>query len=657
VGNIVKWLSFGAWRYAIAVIAFVLIAVLIVNKRFRSERGQKTSKATKTLLCDGKQFDVLFRPFAQFDFSSMDNGNFPPMDLSKISLDRLPPSILSAIESGDFPLPENMTIQDGKKLPPAGLLKLFLKLRNPHKRKTFEENGIIIEFNVPVRLRDGITMYTDIYRPKGKEKAPCIVAWSPYGKQPFINITQGVDPDALSAYTKAEGPDPLYWVKNGYAVANPDPRGTGWSEGDMLLFGDTEAKDGYDFIEWLAKRRWCNGKIGMFGNSYPAMSQWYIAAEQPPHLAAIAPWEGSSDIYRELMYEGGIPTDGFLKQAFTMLPGKNLCEDVIAMAEKLPNIDNPYWQSKIAKAEKINIPTYAAGGYSHFHIMGTFNAFQKVNTDKKWFRLHREFEWPDQYDWKQIEDVKRFFDRYLKGTYNGWEATPKIQVDVMDAYDIDCQIRRPENEFPLARTEYRKLYLDAQPGSLSEDTIMDHASVSYDSAIGEVCFDYQFQEDTELTGFMKLCVWVEAEAHDEMDLFLTVQKLDANKNLLPTSVIDQPHPGAWSKMRVSRHKLDEELSTDYRPVQSYDEEQKLSKGEIVTFEAPFFPFSRIWHKGEYLRLMITGRYVRDPSWFEPLSWKTDNKGDHIIHTGGNFDSYLQIPIIPPKHTAGDYVYR
>lgn len=617
---------------------------------------EQIKREKKTMLCDGKEYKVLFRSFASLDLSAS-GDDMLPMDFSELSIDKLPPNFLKAIADGGLP---DIPVKDGRKLPPAGVIKAAAKakLNSKPKYKKYVENDVIVEHNIPVKLRDGVTIYTDIYRPNRKERVPCIVAWSPYGKQPLFQMVQGVSPGTLSSYTKDEGPDPMYWAKNGYAVANPDPRGTGWSEGNMLLFGDSEAKDGYDLIEWLAKQKWCNEKIGMFGNSYLAMSQWYIAAEQPPHLAAIAPWEGSSDIYRELMYEGGIPTDGFVKQAFTFLPGKNLCEDVIQMSLDLPNIDNPYWQSKIAKAERIDIPTYAAGGYSHFHMMGTFNAYQKVNTDKKWLRLHREFEWPDQYYWKQMEDVKRFFDRYLRDIHNGWEATPKVQVDVMDAYAFDYQIRRPENEFPLARTIYKKLYLNSGDCSLSETAFDVTSSVSYDSETnGEVCFDFQFTEDTELTGFMKLCAFVEADSHDEMDLFLTVQKLDTDKNYIPTFVIGQAHPGAWSKMRVSRRKLDSVLSTDYRPVQSFDVEQKLHKGEIVSFEAPFFPFSRIWHKGEYLRLVISGNYKREPGWFEPLSWILDNKGKHIVHSGGQYEAYLQIPVIPPRHKSGEYVYR
>ncbi len=122
---------------------------------------------------------------------------------------------------------------------------------------------------------------------------------------------------------------------------------------------------------------------------------------------------------------------------------------------------NGYWESKIPKFEKIKIPAYVTGGWSHLHLRGAVTGFRKIRSPKKWLRIHREFEWPDTYAWWNLEDLKRFFDRYLKGIRNGWELTPRVRIEVMDAYDYDFQVNRPEKEFPLARTQYKKLYLDA----------------------------------------------------------------------------------------------------------------------------------------------------------------------------------------------------
>lgn len=109
------------------------------------------------------------------------------------------------------------------------------------------------------------------------------------------------------------------------------------------------------------------------------------------------------------------------------------------------------------------------------------------------------------------------------------------------------------------------------------------------------------------------------------------------------------HPGAWGKMRVSHRALDPDQSTDFQPIQSHKVEQKLAKGEIVPVDIEINPTSRIWHAGETLRVQVAGWYLRQPNWIEPLCFEAANAGKHIIHTGGTYDSYLQIPVVGPKY--------
>ncbi|MDF2872552.1 MAG: putative hydrolase, CocE/NonD family [Anaerocolumna sp.] len=528
-----------------------------------------------------------------------------------------------------------------------------------NQRTYVNEDGILCEQDVPVILRDGTTIYVDIFRPEGETNIPCIVSWSYYGKRPGDGMSEwqvmGVPPGTISTMSKFESPDPGYWCRQGYAIANVDPRGTGHSEGDINMFGTQDAKDGYDFIEWVAGQHWCNGRVGMGGNSCVAMTQFRIAAQQPPHLACIAPWEATTDIYRESIYEGGIPALTFNEFIVASLTGPNKIDDQVAMGRKYP-LMNAYWEDKIPDFKKIKVPTYACASYSHFHLRGSFNAFRKIRSTRKWMRAHREQEWPDMYNPNNIEDLKRFFDRYLRNINNGWEMTPRYRIEVMDAFDCDFQTNRPEKEFPLARTQYKKLYLDAKNLSLYEGPVETEEKVGYDGNEGVVNFDMAFEEDTEITGYMKLRLYVEAVGHDDMDLFINIQKADESGNWLPTYILGEPHPGTWGKMRVSHRALDEKLSTEYEPVQSHLKEEKLSPGEIVPVDIAIVPSSKLWHKGQKIRVQIAGRYIRE-GWFEPLSWETDNKGSHVIHTGGKYESFLQIPVIPPKYQAGDYIYR
>ncbi|MGD0656958.1 MAG: CocE/NonD family hydrolase [Syntrophorhabdales bacterium] len=530
----------------------------------------------------------------------------------------------------------------------------------PFNQRTYvAEDGITCEQDIPVALRDGTIVYTDIYRPMGHTNIPVLISWSYFGKRPGDGFDEwqimGVPPGTVSRMTKFESPDPAYWCRHGYAVANVDPRGVGHSQGDINMFGTQDGRDGYDFIEWLATQYWCNGKVGMSGNSGVAMTQWRIAAEQPPHLTCIAPWEGTGDLYRESLYEGGIPALGFSDFIVGSLTGPGYVDDNVEMAKAYPFM-NAYWEDKIPKWQSIRIPTYTTVCWNHFHLRGSMEGFRKIRTQKKWLRAHREFEWPDTYCTAGLEDLRRFFDRYLKDIRNGWELTPRVRLEVMDAHEYDFQTNRPEKEFPLARTEYAKLHVDAGRGALSFQPVAEESKVSYDGETGFTTFDIAFDKDTEITGYMKLRLWVEAEGHDDMDMFIAIQKLDEAGNWLPVNVLGEPHPGAWGKMRVSHRELDPKLSTHFQPVQAHLKEEKLKAGEIVPVDIEIWPHSRIWHKGQQLRVLVSGHYIRE-GWFEPFFWDTNNKGKHIIHSGGKYDSYLQIPVIPPKYVAGDYVYR
>ena len=518
--------------------------------------------------------------------------------------------------------------------------------------------GILCEQDVPVKLRDGVTIYLDVFRPVNALNVPAIIAWSYFGKRQQENHewqALGVPPGTVSRLAKFESADPAFWCHHGYAVVNVDPRGVGRSEGDIDMFGTQDGRDGYDVIEWAATQHWTNGKVGMFGNSGVAMPQYRIAAEQPPHLVCMAPWEGTADWYRESLYDGGIPGLGFNSFIAASLVGPGYISDGSAMAMKYPFM-NEYWEDRIPKWEKITIPVSLTACWSHFHLRGSMEAWRRIRSPKKWMRVHREFEWPDTYDPVNLFELKRFFDRYLKDIRNGWELTPRFRLEVMDAYDYDFQSYRKEKEFPLARTQYKRLYVDAAKGALSWTPIANESEASYEAEQGLTKFAIRFEQDTEITGYMWLRLWVEARGNDDMDMFIAIRKLDEEGKWLPTNVLGEPHPGAWGKMRASRRALDPKLTSKFQPVQAHKKEEKLSPGEIVPVDIEIWPHSRFWHKGQQLEVQVSGHYIRE-GWFEPFSWELNNKGLHVIHSGGKYDSYLQIPAIAPRYTTGSgYVY-
>lgn len=514
-------------------------------------------------------------------------------------------------------------------------------------------NGIRVDRDVALKLRDGTTIYTDVYRPDGATNLPAIVAWSPYGKRAGYAEPMhvpGVPKGTLSPGTKLEGPDPDFWCRRGFAIINPDPRGVGNSEGVLQIWTKQEARDAADLIEWAGVQPWCNGRVGMSGNSWLAISQWMAAAERPPHLACIAPWEGATDVYRQLFRHGGIRQTGFVKTLDMFFVGSGFGEDLEANIIDHPFHDD-YWLDKIPDLSKIEVPAYVTASWSHFHLWGSLEGYRAVGSKQKWLRIHREFEWPDAYAPENLQDLERFFDRFLKGLHNGWELTPPVRLDVMDRGDREHATRRPEIDFPLPDTKFRKLFLDAATASLSDEVPAESAEISYDAASGSATFEMTFAEPTELTGYLKLRLWVEARGADDMDLFVAVQKAGSDGTMVPTLVIGQPHPGAPGLLRVSHRALDDNGSTDSQPRHLHLAEQRLAPGEIVPVDIPIWPLSRLWHPGERLRVVVSGHYVRDPQWFENFAWELRNAAEHVIHTGGRHASYLLVPEIPRERTV------
>jgi predicted acyl esterase len=541
---------------------------------------------------------------------------------------------------------------------------------------------ILFERDVAVTLRDGTIIYTDVFRPVGSANLPAIIGWSPYGKEGGLTLLDdfpfraGVARNAVSELQKWEGPDPAYWCHQGYAVVNPDVRGAFSSNGDIHFWGSQEGQDGCDVIEWVAAQEWSNGKVGMSGNSWLAMAQWFIAAERPSHLAAIAPWEGLSDPYREDVGRGGIQDFGFCERITSKMRGKNRVEDVPAMIQKYP-LMNAYWENKIAKLENIDIPAYVVASWtSMIHTHGTLASYRRISSEDKWLRVHNTQEWPDYYDPKYTGDLRRFFDRYLKGIENGWEKTPRVRLSVLDPGGMD-EVNRPENEFPLARTQYKSLYLDGRSGTLSPNPVIQESLVSYkaDDGKGQAVFTVKFDEDTELTGYMKLRLWVEAVGSNDMDLFVKVQKVSRGGKVLFSPVIVPPNPLAraivnllWSfgfqklsrlfftgpagRLRVSHRALDAGRSTPSEPYLPHRAEELLSPGQIVPVEIGIWPAAMRWHSGEQLRLLVAGYNLTPPPLPGVKPPVLRNKGEHVIHTGGEFDSHLLVPVISKSLLPG-----
>jgi uncharacterized protein len=532
---------------------------------------------------------------------------------------------------------------------------------------------IVFDKDVAVTLRDGVTIHVDVFRPAGAEQVPVIVAWSPYGKGQGTSASVmgvfgmvGLDNGIVSGLEKFEGPDPAYWCAQGYAICNPDIRGVVDSDGDSALWDRQEGRDCYDLTEWLAEQPWCSGKVGMSGTSYLAVSQWFTAAEQPPHLAAINPWEGVSDVYRDLVMRGGMPDTGFTQQLQDgSFFGKNRKEDVLSEAERYP-LMNTLWENKIPDFDKVEVPAYVVASYSNtLHTAGTFRAWRRIASKQKWLRIHNSQEWPDYYDETNVEDLRRFFDRYLRDDDNGWEQTPHVRYSVLDFQGGD-KVNVAADEFPPKGVTAMKYYLDGRSRTLTTEAPTDAITADYDvdATPNAVSFIVKFDQETVMVGYPKAHLWVEARGADDMDLFVLVQKLDAhgtplqqftvpNQNARVHDLTDHGasilrYKGSDGRLRVSARRLDATLSTDDVPAHTFDQIEKLSAGEIVDVEIDLLPIGLAFYPGEQLRFVVSAGNLLGTLMPAIREYTGANSGQHVIHTGGDHASYLQLPIQEQK---------
>lgn len=526
------------------------------------------------------------------------------------------------------------------------------------------EAGMLIERNVAVPMRDGVEILTDVFRPADEQPAPPIIAFSPYGKHQngsaTFNANPGceVTPGMVSRYATFEAPDPIYWVPRGYAIVNVDMRGSWHSRGDATYVSPENARDFYDVIEWAAAQPWSNGKVGASGVSYLGASQWRVAELNPPHLAAINPWEGRADTYRELARHGGIPDTWFWWNRIIENWGTSSTriEDLRRETLEHPLYDD-FWESKRARPEKIQVPAFvvACWGDQGLHARGTLECFRRLSSQQKWLLVHGRKKWAHYYTPANVAQLQEFFDHFLKGKSTTVLSWPKVRAEVRERYFVGET--RAFRDWPVPETRYEKLYLDAATRALQRTPVARSSSASY-SALGSgpgrhrAKFELTFDEPTVLLGHMKLHLTVSTDIADDMDLFVGVYKLDAAGNQVPFAFYSffEDGPVALGWLRASHRELDLERSTEFMPVLAHRRELKLVPGAKTPLDIEIWPSGTRFEPGERLLLIVQGtelqKYskIRDPVYYRHED--TVNAGLHTLHTGGSDESYLLVPVVP-----------
>ncbi len=532
--------------------------------------------------------------------------------------------------------------------------------------------GVRMDRDVAVAMRDGARLMVNVFRPAAERPAPVVMSVTPYGKDTlpdWIGMTlmrlAGVRFGRLdcSRWTGFEAPDPVFWTAAGYAVVQADVRGMHKSEGRAGVLTDRDACDYHDLIAWAAGQPWSSGAVGLAGVSYLCMSQWRVAPLRPPALKAIIPWEGVTDLLRELAYQDGVPETGFVETWWRhrMRRGRNrrfqMAEDFPRERDAHP-LDDAWWAGKRPRLEAIDVPALVCASWSDhgLHTRGSLEGYERIASPEKWLFTHGRRKWETFYSQEARDLQRRFFDRYLKGEANDWERTPRVRLEVR--ISRDAHRVRPEARWPLDSVSYRPLHLDAATHRLGTEPVSGEAAASYRAtgtgAGDRARFVHRFERETELTGSMTLKLWVSTSEGDDLDLFVVLRKWDAAGR----EVVFYGYNGfdrdgvAKGWLCVSHRELDLTRSRAGRPWHTHRRRQPLAAGEIAPVEIEVLASSTLFEAGSSLSVEVLGRdAARYPAFRHR---RTVNRGVHTLHTGGRFDSHLLAPFVsPPERPRRD----
>ena len=319
-----------------------------------------------------------------------------------------------------------------------------------------------IDRDVAVPTRDGSVLVADVFRPDGDDPVPVIASIGPYGKDVHwpdrYPLYELVDNNEHMVW---ETPNPEWWVPRGYALVRIDTRGTGKSPGRLDLYGPRDAEDFHDVVEWTAEQPWCTGKVASSGISWLAMMGWRVAALQPPHLAAVVAWEGSSDFYRECAYQGGLYSNGFIDFWWArQIEPQRTGDDGDDWREVLPQhpLLDDYHRARGTDLDRVTVPVLSAANWGalHLHLRGNIEGWRRAASQDKWLVVHTGTHIDPYYaDWAQ-ELQLRFLDRYLKDQPERMAGVAPVQLAIRHGRDVAW---RDAPDFPLPGTRWQELHL------------------------------------------------------------------------------------------------------------------------------------------------------------------------------------------------------
>jgi uncharacterized protein len=538
-------------------------------------------------------------------------------------------------------------------------------LRARDVRITAPPEGIVKDVDVEVAMRDGVVLRVNVHRPSGSERTrlPVILSAHPYGKDVLPRVRRGryrpvfqsrvfrhPEPVFFSALTGWEAPDPGHWVPRGYVVINADLRGFGRSDGTGAPLSDQEARDVYDLVEWAGTQSWSNGKVGMDGVSYLAISQWKAAALRPPHLAAICPWEGFTDAYRDFLRPGGVREDGFsIIWAGAVKHFGRTTTDLRAEQKARPFIDD-WWGSLCPELEQVDVPALVCASFSdhRLHSRGSFEAWRRLGSRHKWLYTHRGGKWATYYSADATAARERFFDWALKGRDDGWTERPPVRLEIRDRGDRVAEVREI-SEFPPAEVAWRSLALDASTERLTEGTPAT-AGVATVRRRRPARFAWTLPGDIDVVGPASVRLHVEIPGGGDAHLFAGLRKFHAGKELTFEGSFGFERDLVTTGMLVASARQGEPALSPGpgQPVHAFRNAEPFRPGEVVPVDIALLPTATRFLAGDSLVLDIATRWFfpRNPISGQFPSWYASGPRATIrLHTGPATPATLLLPTL------------
>ena len=345
------------------------------------------------------------------------------------------------------------------------------------------------------------------------------------------------------------------------------------------------------------------------------MSQYKVATLGPPHPAAICPWEGFSDLYRDFVRPGGSREDGFSTiwskgtSKVARLRG-NLRQEICSRPER-----DEWYRSKTPDIEGIRVPMLVCASFSDhsLHSRGSFELFRRAASTQKWLYTHRGGKWSTYYSQGATAARIAFFDHFLKGAANGWDQRLPVQLEIHDGGPAPATVVE-EDAWPPANLDWRPLSLDAKGMALAEETPAAQSRAAFSSR-DILRLQWSIPEDMDIIGPMALRLWIKAQDASDPVLFAGIRKFRAGAEVtfegsygFSGDIVSE----GWQ--RAAHRELDDRLSTPAQPVQTHARPEPLAEGEIVQIDMALRQHATRFLKRDILQLDLRGNwhFPRDP---------------------------------------------